>query len=140
MNLARELLVTGDPERALQFAGAELSTINVFTVDFLSWLREKNAVAADERYAVMLDTAARNVLSDANTVSLLSSYLFTPHVYVSFRGGGISYSMMGSGPPPPNVPPALQSRFFKRRQVYYCEPSRNRRRNNKRQGLKISIW
>jgi hypothetical protein len=112
LTLARELLVTGDPERALQFAGAELATINVFTVDFLSWLREKNAVAADERYAVMLDTAARNVLSDANTVSLLSSYLFTPHVYVSFHGGGMSYSMMGSGPPPANVPPALRSRFF----------------------------
>ena len=41
LTLARELLVTGDPERALQFAGAELATINVFTVDFLSWLREK---------------------------------------------------------------------------------------------------
>ena len=123
----------------MQFAGNELATINVFTVDFLSWLREKNAVAADERYATMLDTAARNVLSDANTVSLLSSYLFTPHVYVSFHGGGMSYSMMGSGPPP-NVAPALRLVFFKRLQVSYCEPSRNRRRNNKRQGLKISIW
>lgn len=112
LTLARELLVTGDPERALQFAGSELATINVFTVDFLSWLREKNAVAADERYATMMDTAARNVLSDANTVSLLSSYLFTPHVYVSFHGGGISYSMLGSGPPPANISPALQLRFF----------------------------
>src|SRR5882724_6424014 len=112
LTLARELLVNGDPDRALQFAGAELATINAFTVDFLSWLREKNTVAADERYAVMLDTAARNVLSDANTVSLLSSYLFTPHVYVRFHGGGMSYSMMGSGPPPVNVPPTLRSRFF----------------------------
>ena len=112
LSLARELLVTGDPDRALQFASSELANINLFTVDFLSWLREKNAVAADERYATMVDTAARNVLSDANTVSLLSSYLFTPHVYVSFHGGGMSYSMMGSGPPPPNVPPALQLRFF----------------------------
>lgn len=110
--LARELLVTGDPERALQFADAELATINVFTVDFLSWLREKNAVAADERYAVMLDMAARNVLSDANTVSLLSSYVFMPHVYVSFHGGGMAYSVMGSGPPPANVPLTLRSRFF----------------------------
>jgi len=112
LTLARELLVTGDAERALQFAGSELATINVSTVDFLSWLREKNAVAADQRYATMIDTAARNVLSDANTVSLLSSYLFTPHLYVSFHGGGMSYSMMGSGPPAANVPPALQLRFF----------------------------
>jgi hypothetical protein len=112
LNLARELLVTGDPERALQFASSELATINVLTVDFLSWLREKNAAAADDRYAIMLDSAARNVLSDANTVSLLSSYLFTPHAYVTFNGGGVSYSMMGSGPPPANVPPALRLRFF----------------------------
>lgn len=112
LTLARELLVTGDPERALQFAGSELATINVFTVDFLSWLRDKNAVAADERYAIMMDTAARSVLSDANTVSLLSSYLFTPHAYVTFHGGGSEYSMLGSGPPPANVPPALQLQFF----------------------------
>jgi hypothetical protein len=112
LTLARELLVTGDPERALQFASSELANINVFTVDFLSWLREKNAVAADERYAIMMDTAARNVLADANTVSLLSSYLFTPHVYVIFHGGSIEYSMLGSGPPPANIPPALQLRFF----------------------------
>lgn len=111
LSLARELLVTGDPERALQFASSELANINLFTVDFLSWLRDKNAGSADERYASMVDTAARNLLSDANTVSLLSSYLFTPHVYVNFHGGGMSYSMMGSGPPP-NVAPALRLRFF----------------------------
>jgi len=112
LSLARELLATGDSERALQFAASELANINVFTVDFLSWLRAKNAVAADERFATMLDTAARNVLSDANTVSLLSSYLFTPHVYVHFQGGGMAYSMLGSGPPPANIPQALQSPFF----------------------------
>lgn len=112
LNLARELLATGDQERALQFASSELATINVSTVDFLSWLREKNAVAADERYAIMIDTTARNLLSDANTVSLLSSYLFTPHIYITFQGRGGSSSMMGSGPPPANVPPALQLRFF----------------------------
>jgi hypothetical protein len=112
LSLARELLVTGDPERALQFASSELATINLMTVDFLSWLRKKNAVAADQRYATMVDIAAGNALSDASTVSLLSSYLFTPHVYVTFQGGGMSYSMMGSDPPLTSVPPALQLRFF----------------------------
>jgi hypothetical protein len=111
MNLASELLDSGDSERALQFASAELATITAASVDFLSSLREKNAVAADERYAILLDTAARNALSDANTVSLLSSYLFTPHVYVFFHRGSMSYGMMGSGPPP-NVAPELRLRFF----------------------------
>lgn len=111
MSLARELLVTGDSERALQLAGSELATINLFTVDFLSWLRTKDAAAADQRFAAMLDAARSNSLSDANTVSLLSSYLFTPHVYVIFQNGSMSYSMMGSGPPA-SVAPELQLAFF----------------------------
>ncbi len=112
MSLARELLATGDPERALQFARSELATINLRTVDFLSWLREKNAAAADGHYAGMLDTAARNALADANTVSLLSSYLFTPHAYVTFHGSGTSYSVTGSGTLPAGVTPELQLVFF----------------------------
>jgi len=111
MSLASDLLESGDSERALQFASAELATISTSSVDFLSSLREKNAVEADERYAVMLDTAARNMLSDANTISLLSSYLFTPHIFVLFHRGSMSYGMMGAGPPP-NVAPELRLRFF----------------------------
>src|SRR6185436_15022635 len=87
------------------------ATINVWTVDFLTWLREKDPVAADERYGMMIDTAARNPLADANTVSVLSSYLFTPHQYVTFHGSGTSYSMLGSAPPA-EVAPALRLRFF----------------------------
>jgi hypothetical protein len=108
--LARELL-DGDPERALQFANSELANINVVTVEFLSSFRTQNVADADQRFAAMLNTAARNPLADANTVSLLSSYLFTPHMYVVFHGGGMSYSIMGSGPPLVNVA-ALQLLFF----------------------------
>ena len=122
LNLARELLTTGDPERALQFAASELGTINMFTVDFLSTLREKNAAAADERYATMLDTAARNVLADANTVSVLSSYIFTPHAYVIFPRGGTSYGNMPGDTAPPNVAPELRLAFFQTAQAILLLP------------------
>jgi hypothetical protein len=112
LTLARELLGSGDAERALQFAGSELATIDIFTVDFLTWLRVQDAAAADQRFAVMISSAASNQLSDANTVSLLSSYLFTPHVYVSFRNGRDSSAMLGSSSPPTNVAPELQLQFF----------------------------
>ncbi|HWN10273.1 MAG TPA: hypothetical protein VNO50_13570 [Pyrinomonadaceae bacterium] len=112
MGLAKELLATGDSENALRFASSELATINVSSVDFLTWLREKNAAAADERYLSMLEIAARNELADANTVSLLSSYLFTPHAYVTFHGNGESYSRMGPNTPPANLAPELRSVFF----------------------------
>jgi hypothetical protein len=111
LTLASELLGTGDSERAMQFAASELANINLWTVDFLTKLREKDSAAADERYRTMIAMAARNPLADANTVSLLSSYLFTPHRYVTFQGSGTSYSMMGSAPPA-EVAPALRSRFF----------------------------
>lgn len=117
LSLARDLLVAGDPDRALQFAASELSTINMMTVDFLSTLRERNAVAADERYATMLDTAARNLLSDANTVSLLSSYIFTPHAYVMYTGGGESYGGMPGDTAPASVAPELRLAFFQTAQT-----------------------
>ena len=49
-------------------------------VDFLSFLRDKNPVAADQRYARLLAMSEADLKSDANTISLLSSYLFTPHL------------------------------------------------------------
>ncbi len=122
MGLASELLASGDSERALQFASSELATISVSSVDFLSRLREKNAGAADERYASLLDIAARNELADANTVSLLSSYLFTPFSYVTFNGGGGSYSRSGRETLPPNVSPQLQLSFFQTAANIFLRP------------------
>jgi len=73
LGLARQLLEAGDTERALQFADPVLGGVNMESIDFLSYLREKNSTAADQRYAAMLANAAANPESDANTVSLLSS-------------------------------------------------------------------
>src|SRR5215468_5350076 len=105
LSLARQLL-DADVERALQFADPVLGSINQESLDFLSFLREKDANAADQRYAALLALADSNLQSDANTVSLLSSYLFTPHTFVTFEGaGGTSTYQTSPNSSPPNVAP-----------------------------------
>ncbi|HEV8141172.1 MAG TPA: hypothetical protein VGP81_15465 [Pyrinomonadaceae bacterium] len=87
LNLARQLLST-DVQRALQFADPVLTTVSRDVIDFLSYLREKDAASADQRFAALLSRAASDVQSDANTVSILSSYVFTPHVFITFSADG----------------------------------------------------
>lgn len=113
LRLAKQLLDT-DVERALQFADQALFPITMDALDFLSSLREKNPQAADQRFARMLAGAEADVKSDANTISLLSSYLFTPHLFITFSpDGGQSSSSMNQRTPPPEVAPELRSAFFR---------------------------
>jgi len=112
MSVARELLDADDIHRALQFADPMLGNISVATIDFLSYLREKDQLAADQRYAAMLGIAASNPQTDANSVSLLSSYIFTPHVFVAFVATG-TYTTAAGGAPPPDVSPDLRLAFFR---------------------------
>ena len=113
LNLARQLLDT-DVERALQFADPALTTLTREGLDFLSYLRDKDSASADRRYAALLARAAADLGSDANTVSLLSSYLFTPHMFVQFSGGGASTMQSSRNTtPPPDVPADLRAAFFR---------------------------
>lgn len=112
LNLARQLLES-DVERAIQFADPALMTLTREAIDFLSYLREKDAVAADRRYAALLGRAAGDLQADANTISLLSSYLFTPHVFVTFSGGGSSNTQTSRSSGPPEVSPDLRAAFFR---------------------------
>lgn len=110
LNLARQLLDSGDIDRAIQFADSSLGFVNVEAVDFLSALRDKNPVAADQRYAGMLMSAQANLQSDADTVSILSSYVFTPHLYVFSQGRVV----LASNPIlPASVGPQLTVAFFR---------------------------
>ena len=113
LRLANQLLDT-DAERALQFADPVLGTVTMEGLNFLSFLREKNAVAADQRYARMMAAAEADLQSDANTVSLLSSYLFTPHTFVTFlRDGGQQTSQMNQRTSPPEVAPELRQTYLR---------------------------
>lgn len=113
LGLASHLLRTGDVKSALQYADPVLGPVTMSTVEFLTQLREKDPAAADRRYAVMLANAGASPLADANTVSLLASYLFTPRNYVIFNAAGEASSSTTRTPyPQPDVSPRLRLAFF----------------------------
>jgi hypothetical protein len=114
LQLARRLVEDGEVQRAIEFATPALDSVNVDSIAFLSALREKDAQAADAAYTTLLARAARDPNSDANTVSGLSSYLFTPILYITFEPGGGANQNRQRGPtPPPAVDPALRNNFLK---------------------------
>ena len=114
LGLARQLLQGGDVERALQFAAPALAGVTTEGLSFLSTLREQNAAEADKLYLSMLQRAAASPSSDANTVSLLSAYLFTPHTYVQIeRGGGFGVQQSDDRARPiAEIPAPLRDAFF----------------------------
>lgn len=111
LNLARLLLESGDIERAIQFADPVLTFVSIEVVDFLSSLREKNPALADRRYLGVLTSAHANLRSDADTVSILSSYIFAPHLYVTSLGR-VALSSQSARIMPTNVEPHLKIAFF----------------------------
>ena len=112
LSVAENLLRSGNIERAMQLAEPVLGSVTSSTLDFLTLLREKNPAAADRRYAAMLASTGNNMSADANTVSLLSSYIFTPNSYVIFNTDGVPTYSLGPTTPPANVSPQLQLAFF----------------------------
>jgi hypothetical protein len=135
LRLASQLLDT-DLERALQFADTVLGTVTMEGLDFLSSLREKNAAAADQRYARMLANAEMDLKSDANTISMLSSYLFTPHLFVTFDSeGGQSSSSINQRTPPPDVTPDLRNAYLRVAAQLLLRPSPSREQDRSSSGL-----
>ena len=114
LQLARRLVEDGEVQRALEFAAPALDSVNVDSIFFLSALREKDAQSADAAYTTLLARAARDPNSDANTVSGLSSYLFTPFLYVSFEpNGGANQSRQRGPTPPATIDAGLRNNFLK---------------------------
>ena len=117
LRLAIQLLQDGDVERAVQFADPVLGAVYAPALEFLTRLRARDAKAADERYAALVGRAAMNPASDANTVSLLSSYLFSPTLYMVFSANaGSNANSWGRGDtfaPPADVSPQLRAAYFR---------------------------
>ena len=114
LQLARRLVEDGEVQRAIEFATPALNSVNPDSIFFLSTLREKNAQLADAAFTNLLALAARDPNSDANTVSGLSSYLFTPFLYVTFEKEGGSNQTRQRGPTPaPEVDATLRNNFLK---------------------------
>jgi lactam utilization protein B len=123
LRVAQNLLSTGDVNQAIQFADPVLGNVTISTVDFLTQLREKDPLAADQRYAAMLANTRNNISSDANTVSVLSSYIFSPHTYVVFNSDGAADARWTRTPSPPaGVHPQLRSAFFQAASGVFLRP------------------
>jgi hypothetical protein len=112
LDVARELMQVGEVDRALQFADPALTVVTMEGMNFLSYVREKNPAAADARYLALLASSANNPQADANTVSLLSSYIFTPHLFMTFAKDSTSSSQSAETIIPADVTPELRNAFF----------------------------
>jgi hypothetical protein len=124
LRLAIQLLQDGDVERALQFADPVLGSVTPVGLEFLTRLRAKNAQAADERYAMLVTRAAQNPASDANTASLLSSYLFTPTLYMTFSASaGSNANSWGNPQPPADVSPQLRTAYLRAAAAILLRPT-----------------
>jgi hypothetical protein len=113
LQLARKLLDDGEIDRAMEFAAPVLDQVNFNSISFLSSLRLKRSEAADQRFNYLLTRSELDPLSDANTVSGLSSYLFSPSHYVTFQSDGSArWSQTDEPYPPPSVSATLRNKFF----------------------------
>jgi hypothetical protein len=112
LRLADGFLESDNVERALQFADPALTRVTMGSIQFLSTLRDKNPTAADQRFAALLSIAAADPASDANTVSLLTSYAFTPSIYLVVSPTGIPSSNSFLPHPAPDLAPALRRNFL----------------------------
>ncbi|HEX7315812.1 MAG TPA: hypothetical protein VF297_17990 [Pyrinomonadaceae bacterium] len=113
LNLAQQLLEDGQTERAMQFADSALYPVNTFGMHFLNTLHRKNREAADQRYMSLVTRAAGDPFSDANSVSLLSSYVFTPLMYITVRPDGNSHTRQyGPSTPFEDLDPRLRDAFI----------------------------
>lgn len=112
LELAIELVKIEEVERAKTFADPALAYATTQGLIFLGMLRQKDAAAADERYTQLLTLTLKDPRTDATTVSLLSSYVFTPHLLVTAtRRGRVSNQWSDAPLPPP--PAALRTSFLK---------------------------
>ena len=124
LETARELLNSGDVERALQLAEPVLGNVTFQTMNFLTQARQTNAALADARFAALMEQQAMNPQADANTVSLLASYIFTPNLMITFTGGsGTRISQNADKVEPANVSPELRSAFFNAASAILLRPS-----------------
>ena len=113
LRLAQQLLAEGDAERALQFAEPALQRgINTAVVEFLVNLREKSPEQADGRFLALLARAGADPLTNANAVLFISSYVLTPHMYMTIEpGGGISTSQRRGDIRTPELPAPVRAAF-----------------------------
>ncbi|HEV2800883.1 MAG TPA: hypothetical protein VGW12_10325 [Pyrinomonadaceae bacterium] len=113
LRLGMQFLEDNDVERALQFADPVLNSVNPSSVEFLVLLRERNPQEGDRRFAALLSSVVASPDSDAGDILLLSSYVLTPHLYMTIGegGGGISSSQRRREITTPDLPAEVRVAF-----------------------------
>lgn len=113
LRLAHSLLDRGEIARAVEFAAPALEYVTSPGITFLSELREKDNSVADRLYEALLFRIASDPAADANDISILSSYIFTPYTYFTATSvGGTEIFQRQGATPPTDVSPRLRSAFF----------------------------
>lgn len=113
LELATELLKAGELNRAKDVADPGLKYATSQGIIFLATLRQKDAQAADTRYSRLLAISAKDQRADATTVSLLSSYIFTPDLLVTATRRGRVSNQWGEAMSMPNPPAGIRAGFFR---------------------------
>lgn len=113
LELALYLLENGETENALAIADVSLHRATTQGIIFLIALRNKLKDAADARYANLLRKSVFDPQTDATSVSLLSSYAFTPTVIVTTTQNGTLSRNLGSDPNASAVSNNLKLDFLK---------------------------
>jgi hypothetical protein len=112
LEVAIRLLEAGEIKQAKQFAAPALDYATSQGVIFLCSLRRRDARSADELYASVLIRGGSDPRTDATTVSLLSSYLFSPNLLVTATQQGRVSNQFSDAIIQPDVSPTLRATFF----------------------------
>jgi len=114
LSFAHRLLNDNQAEKAFEFAAPALDSVNEASISFLSRLRLVNPALADKQFMRLLGRVELDQTSDANTVSGLSSYAFTPGMYLTFAGdGGVRWAPALETITAPNLPSEVRGSFFR---------------------------
>lgn len=112
LQLARQLLESGETQKAIVLAEPGLNRVTSQGVMFLVLLRQKNEGFADRLFNLLLEKTSSDPMADATFVSLLSTYVFTPSVFVTSTKNGLLMNPWTEQLPPPNLSSELRAKFF----------------------------
>jgi hypothetical protein len=101
-----------------------LNQVNEKSISFLSRLRLQKPDLADKQFLALLSHVELDPTSDANTVSGLSSYAFTPGLYITFAAdGGVRSAPALNGINVPDLPADVRNHFFRVAGAILLRPS-----------------
>ena len=113
LEVALRLLNAGDVAQAKAFAEPALTFTTSQGIIFLCTLRQHEPENADRLYAKLLAYAQIDPLADATTVSLLSSYVFTPTLLVTATRRGRVSNQFADNASGVDIPLSLRSTFLR---------------------------